>query len=161
MMKRLTLILLFLIALATEAVTAQPPCPPGAPHDPAKREQWFKEMRANKHEFLIRELDLAPAQQAEFFAIYDPMEDALVSLADTARKAEMSVAENPNPTDAELDRATNMLFELKGREYKIEKEAQAKLAKILTKRQLFKLKGAERKFVRALMKHGHSKKDKK
>lgn len=153
-MKRLSLLFALLISLAVQSLSAQPQCQPtGAPHDPAKRDNWFKEMRNNKHEFLIRELDLAPSQQADFFAIYDRMEDEIVSIGDATRKAEMAVANNPNPTDADYDKATDELFELKGREYLIEKEARAQFAKILTKRQLFKLKGAERKFFRALMKH--------
>ncbi len=158
-MKRLSLLFALLLALTVQSVSAQPPCPPGGGHDPAKREQWFKEMRNNKHEFLIRELDLAPSQQAEFFAVYDRMEDALMTIGEAARKAEMAVANNPDPTDKEYDEAINQLFELKGSEYKIEKEAQAEFSKILTKRQLFKLKGAERKFVRALMKHHRPSKD--
>ncbi|MDE5608338.1 MAG: hypothetical protein K2I64_05340 [Muribaculaceae bacterium] len=153
MIKRISLLLVFISALAAQSLMAQPQCPPGAPRDPAKREQWFKEMRNNKHEFLIRELDLAPAQQAEFFAVYDRMEDSLMKLGEATRKAEMSVKETPDPTDKDYDDATNELFELKGREYRIEKDAQAEFSKILTKRQLFRLKGAERKFVRALMKH--------
>lgn len=158
-MKRLTLIFAILVAFSVQTIVAQPQCPPpGGPHDPEKREQWFKEMRQKKHEFLIKELDLAPSQQEQFFAVYDRMETELMKLGEATRQTEMEVAKKSDPTEADYDRATNELFELKGREYQIEKEAKEKLSKILTKRQLFKLKGAERKFVRALMKnHRHGK----
>lgn len=157
-MKRFLTALSLILILAAPAISAHGHCQPDD-HDPAKRQQWFEDMRRNKHEFLIRELDLTQAQQEPFFQVYDAMEDELIRIGEETRKAEKEVRDNENPTDADYDRAINELFELKGREYLVEKGAKEKLAKILTKRQLFKLKGAERKFFRALMKNHRPGKD--
>lgn len=156
-MKRLVINLILALTFLTPMVGINAQCPPPPEKETrgnhAAREQWMKEMRQKKHDFLIRELDLAPSQQEPFFKAYDALEDKIIALGEQARNTEREVKKMENPTDADYDRAIEELYELKGREYLAEKAAQEQFSKILTKRQMFKLKGAERKFFRTLMKH--------
>ena len=75
MNKRFTIFLLILGLLMPIGLMAQNAGEERPGGDAAKREQWFKEIRTKKHEFLIRELELTPEQQEPFFAIYDKMDD--------------------------------------------------------------------------------------
>jgi len=116
-----------------------------------KREAWFKEMRAKKHEFLVRELDLKPEQQEPFFAIYDKMDDELKDINDQTRRLERNVMKKDDATDAEYDAAIDAVYSQRYREWTIENQAKEQFSKILNKRQMLKLKRAEFKFTRALM----------
>lgn len=118
------------------------------------REQWFKEMRDYKHAFLAKELDLSRDQQRKFFPLYDEMEDETAKLNQETRQLEEKIAKTgDNVTDIEYDKATEALFEQKSKEGEIEKSYLKKFQPILSKKQLFMLKGAERKFTRDIMKH--------
>lgn len=118
------------------------------------REQWFKEMRDYKHAFLAKELDLSRDQQRKFFPLYDEMEDETAKLNQETRQLEEKIAKTgDNVTDIEYDKATEALFEQKSKEGEIEKSFLKKFQPILSKKQLFMLKGAERKFTRDIMKH--------
>lgn len=159
-MKKILLNLLCIITLMLPAFTTTAQCPPPPPGEgqaptQAQREQWMMEMRQKKHDFLIKELDLAPSQQEPFFKAYDAMEDKIMALGEQTRRTEKEVKQMEDPTDADYDRAIEELYELKGREYLAEKAGREEFSKILTKRQMFRLKGAERKFFRTLMRHHH------
>ncbi|MCM1297583.1 MAG: Spy/CpxP family protein refolding chaperone [Muribaculaceae bacterium] len=118
------------------------------------RQQFFKEMRDYKHRFLAKELGLTKDQQSKFFPIYDEMEDATTKLNDETREMERRIAESTeNITDLEYEKATEAMFDLKINEGQIEKEYMNKFADILSKKQLFMLKSAEKKFNRELISH--------
>lgn len=118
------------------------------------RQKWFKEMRDYKHNYLAKELDLSREQQRKFFPVYDEMEDETNRLSQETRQLEDKVAkEGDKATDIEYEKATEALFEQKCKEGEIEKTYMKKFQTILSKKQLFQLKGAERKFTRDIMKH--------
>lgn len=118
------------------------------------REKWFKEMRDYKHTFLAKELELSRDQQRKFFPIYDEMEDETGKLVHETRQMEDKVIKDgDNVSDIEYEKAAEILFEQKSKEGEIEKTYMKKFQPILTKKQLFMLKGAERKFTRDIMKH--------
>lgn len=56
-------------------------------------------------------------------------------------------------SDIEYEKAAEAIYELKGRENQIEMKYFKDFKEILTPCQLFKLKDAERDFIRELMKH--------
>ncbi len=69
---------------------------------------------------------------------------------------EQKIREASTVTDLEYDKATEAIYEQKGKEYEIEKSYFDRFASILSKKQLIELKGAERKFPRNPMKqHRH------
>lgn len=147
-MRSVTLITLATsLLLQCSAVSAQRPAN-------EEREKWYKEMRDYKHSFLAKELDLNNEQQRKFFPVYDEMEDETAKLLHETRQMEDRVIKEGNSvTDIEYEKAAEALFEQKSKEGEIEKNYMKKFEPILTKKQLFMLKGAERKFTRDIMKH--------
>lgn len=115
------------------------------------RDRWFKEMHAKKHDFLIKELELTPDQTEPFFAIYDKMDADIRAVGDRTRALEKKAFQNVDTNEADVDAAIEAVYSQRYQEWSIENEAKAKFEKILTKKQMLKLKHAEFKFNRALM----------
>lgn len=117
----------------------------------ADRKKALAEMQAYRREFLVKELEMTKEQQNAFFPIYDKMNAELQKIADDTRALDRSLS--TDATDAELDAASMMQFAQKQREGAVEMEYYDRFKKVLTSKQLYKLKGAERRFTRHLMKH--------
>lgn len=150
-MKPFLLFLLFIPALLCNVQSAaQQP-------SKAQTDRWFNEMRAYKTEFIAKSLELTPEQKEKFVPVYNAMNAELDKIARETRALERSVAKNNHPTDLEYEKATEALFELRSREGDIDRKYYPQLREILTKKQLFKLKSAERRFGRHLMKHREGK----
>lgn len=127
-----------------------------------KRDTWFKEMQQLKRDYLVKKLNITREQQTKFFPLYDQMENEKKKLFDQTRAMEKSVAEKGDKaTDLELEKASDAIVEMKGRESAIEKKYYARFRQILTPRQIFKLHDAERKFQRQMVKEHHKKKNQK
>ena len=146
MIKRFSLLLLMIGLLMPMAAVA------GDADDTAKREQWFKEMRQKKHEFLVKELGLTDEQKEPFFIVYDRMEDELRDINDQTRRLERSVIKNEKAGESEYNAAIDAIYSQRYREGLVENSYKDKLGAILTKAQMIQLKKAEFKFTRALMK---------
>lgn len=123
--------------------------------DAGKRQKWLKDMRQYKHEFLIKQLNLTREQRDKFFALYDKMEDEINSLNSETREMERRIYDNPDGqvTDLEYELATKALVDLKGKECEIERGYYEQMADVVSKKQLFELKKAERDFSMQMMKH--------
>ena len=162
-MKRLSILLLIISLFAQlSTIDAQ------QKRSKEERQQWFKEMREYKHNFLIKELDLDKEQQEAFFPIYDAMEDETFKLHHGTRKLQRDLSKkDADVTDIEYEKAAEALFELKYKEAQIELKYFEQFKNVLTKKQSFLLKKAENKYTRHLMrqhdkqKRNRSKKDKK
>ncbi len=131
--------------------------------DDGQYSEWVKGVREYKHKYLAKELELSRDQQRKFFALYDQMEDEAVRLNNEVRELEGRIyRQGDEATEADIDAATQAIFNLKTREGAIELNYLPKFKEILTKQQLFKLKGAERKFMREMIKyHRHRRGPKK
>ena len=125
------------------------------------RKQFFKEIREFKHKFLARELNLSKEQEQKFFPIYDQMEDETDKIQEETRAMENKLRETPEPSDLEYEKATDAIFEQKMKEGEIEKSYLEKFRTVLTNKQLFNLKNAERNFNLDLMKQHHRLRQKK
>lgn len=119
---------------------------------PEAREKYVTEIRQYKHQFIAKELELTREQQNAFFPVYDEMEDRLMKLNDETRELEKRVLSNPQASEPELQGAASAVYSQRLREGEIESEYFAKFQKILSNRQLLRLKNTERKFTRQLMK---------
>lgn len=149
-MSRISILLFVFAAVSLNSLStfAQQPRPDGP-----DRQKWFNEVRNVKHDFLAKELDLSKDQQKAFFEAYDEMEDRLNQLNAETRRIEESTLADADATDAELEAASQAVYELKGKECLIEYEYLDKFKKVLSPRQLLQLKSAERKFTQQLMNH--------
>lgn len=132
----------------------------GAPEQ-SRRDKWFKEMQAKKHDYFIRRLELTDEQQEPFFAVYDKMERDLRAIDRETRELERSVSEKAEATDAEHDAAIDAVYSQRYREWVVETKAKEELSLILTRKQMLDLKRVEFEFTRALMKHRRQFKDRK
>ncbi len=141
------------MALATMPVFAQP-----KNHSKPDRKEWMAKMREVKHDFIAKELQLTDAQKKDFFEVYDKWQAARHGVEQDARQREKAVEEKGDAaTDAELDAVIADQFAVEERLSKVDKEYLPQLRKTLTRRQLSKMKHAERKFLRKLMdKHNDS-----
>lgn len=128
------------------------------PQHEASFTEWAKEMREYKHKFLAKELELSREQQRKFFVLYDQMEDELEQLNSESRTLDEEIkAKGDEVTDDDYERASEKLFNIRTREGAIDLKYYDKFKEILTKRQLFQLKGAERKFTREMVKYYRNK----
>lgn len=126
------------------------------------RQRWFKEMRQYKHDFLVKELDMTQEQQDRFFPLYDKMESEKHAIDKQTRQLERDIiAKGEQATDLEYEKAAEAAYELDGKKNAIEMRYFKEYKSILSKKQLFKLKCAERKFTRNIMLHRKKATDKK
>lgn len=125
-----------------------------------ERRVWAEKMRDLKHKYLVQELNLSRDQQNEFFPLYDAMEDELIALNQQARDMEIKLENASAASDLEFTSAARTMFEQKDKEYKIEMAYFPKFEKILSPKQLFRLKAAERAFMgKVVRKHGRMRHD--
>ncbi|MEE0979017.1 MAG: hypothetical protein UH625_06385 [Muribaculaceae bacterium] len=128
---------------------------------PDDRKKFFEEIREYKHKFLARELALSKEQEQKFFPIYDQMEDETNKLQEETRNLENKIREQDDASDLEYEKATDALFELKMKEGEIEKSYLEQFRSVLSNKQLFNLKNAERNFSRDLFKQHNRLRQKK
>lgn len=114
------------------------------------RNRYVTQIRAYKHDFIIKELDLTKEQQNTFFDLYDNMEDRIMDLGTETRSIERdALSESASPEAVEA--AAAALYRQKAQEGEIETEYFEKFKNILSARQLVLLKQAERKFNQQLL----------
>lgn len=154
-MNRFT-ILIFIIMLGIGKAAGQ------APGEDREMRQWMKDIREYKHDFIAKKLDMSREQQNKFFPLYDKMDDEILKINTETRMLERKTYETPEEsvTDLEYDMAIQAIYELKSKESAIENQYLEQFKEILTKRQLFLLKGAEKSFSMQMMRRHHQIKDK-
>ena len=117
------------------------------------RKEWFKQLRCYKHDFLTKELSLTKEQQEKFFPLYDEMENQIHKAQHEAMMMEHNINKSTTSvSDLEYEKATEAMVEVKSKEASIEGQYLPKFREVLSAKQLFKLKQAERKFTQELMK---------
>ena len=138
-MKRIAAILILVVAIAT-GVTAQ-----------NGRTRFATDMYQAKHEMIIQELGLTQTQQKQFMPLYEQMEREIYEVNRNARALANEVEKKKNPSDRDYEAAASALSNTRVREGEIEAKYFDKVAKILSKKQLFQLKQAEVKFTREML----------
>lgn len=118
----------------------------------SERAQWMSEMRQYKRNYFVKELDLTREQQNKFFPLYEEMEDKTMKIDNEARTMERRISESADATDTEYEKGAEALYDARLQTAQTEKEYMEKFKTILSKKQLFKLKGVERQFARDMMK---------
>lgn len=138
--------------MALQSVSAQKPRKPFSEED---RQRFRSEVRAYKHEFIARELELSREQQREFFPVYDEMDDEIDRISTETRELERRVAAKDDATDVELEAAARAVYGQKKAEGDVEESYFERFKQILSPRQMLRLRHAERKFMQKLMRQHH------
>lgn len=125
------------------------------------RKEWMSELRNYKHAFFKKDLNLSREQEAAFFKAYDEMDDEIIRIGEETRSLERKINSDDNASETEIESAARAMFEQKKKEADVELRYFDEFSKILTKRQLLKLKETERRFNRALLKHSTTKRGEK
>lgn len=126
--------------------------------DGGKRDDWKKELQEFKYQYLTQEVQLTEDQQKPFFELYSQME-AEKAKAGRECRALKKKAKADGATDEDYEAAVNAMIDLKLLEAQIEKRYYEQFKTILSKKQLYLLKVAEREFNKKLMKMQKGKKD--
>lgn len=145
--------LALLLTATTAPIQAQTPVSTETTSAEYSREQYINEIRAYKHDFLARDLELSRERQRAFFQSYDAMEDELLRLNEETRELERSINDNADASDVELEAAAIAIYGQKGKEAEIEARYLEVFKEQLTPRQLVRLRSAERRFNQYLMRH--------
>lgn len=119
------------------------------------REQWMTEIQQYKRNYFAKELGLSKEQQARFFPLYEEMETETHRIDEESRVMEKRVSEASDATDLEYEKAAEAMFDAKVKEAAVERDYMDKFKEILNRKQLFELKGVERKFSREMMRQHH------
>lgn len=118
-----------------------------------ERTEWFRKLKEAKHNYLTKELDLTEAQQENFFLLYDAKERERHAAERKVRTLEKEVRrKGDSATDEDYNRAIAAQYESNHEMARIESKYEKEFRKVLTKRQLFKLRRAEFGFQHKLMK---------
>jgi len=151
-MKHLIALALILVAFVSGAST--PSFPADEQPSEADRAKWMEEMKQHQNDFIAKELDLTAKQKADFLPLYNKMREETFQASRAARQKARAVRKKGDAaTDADYEAATQAYLDFRTREAEIVKGYYKKFSHILSKKQLFKLDGAERKFDRMLMQH--------
>ena len=136
MKKFLLFILIFICSLGTSMI-AQDRC-----NNPGKQRE-FKEF---KMKFLAQELDLKESQQERFFELYDKMMSEKKAAFAKVHAMEKKMREGKDITDADYDRFQALMDEARAKDLEIDRRYDSEFLKVISKKQLFKMKEAEGKF---------------
>lgn len=140
-LRRILLIIAAVASMAVQCAMAQTQA----------REQWMDQINQYKRTYFTKELDLNAQQQTKFFQLYDEMTEQTDRIDREARAMEQRLTDASDVTDLEYEKATEAMFDAKVQQAEVEKAYMVRFKDILTRKQLFKLKGVERKFSREMM----------
>lgn len=116
-------------------------------HSDKDKAQRHKEMMEFKLDFLADEIDLKEDQKKQFNELYMQMDKERRAIFKKIKTAEKSISGNKDASEADYDRAMKEISAAKTEMAQVEKKYDEKFATILSKKQMFKLKEAENKFM--------------
>lgn len=112
------------------------------------KEARKKEMLEFKLNFLAEEMQLRDDQKKQFNEVYTMMENERRAVFGRLKAAEKKIKENKAASEADYERANKEIADAKNQMAAIETKYDAKFAKFLTKKQIYKMKEAEEKFMK-------------
>lgn len=120
-----------------------------------KKKADIERFKAEKKAFLIKETEMTEQEAAEFFPIYDKMQDEKFQLNRSVRKQIKAAARSEKEvSDEEYIRIVEAVDDLPAREAEIGKRYTEQFRRILSPEKMFRYKMAEIKFTHELLK-GH------
>lgn len=118
--------------------------------------KMFKEIQEYKVKFLCQEMELKDDQISKFTELYDKMNEEKRLNFESMRRLEKKL--KSDATEAEYKEVSEKISECKLKDAQIDKEYDAKFAKFLSQKQIYKMKTAEEKFRRKMHEMRHKKK---
>lgn len=109
-----------------------------------------REFDAQKVAFFTQELDLAPAEAAVFWPLYNEMRKKMRECERNMRRQEMEVNKNPNLTEAQAKEAIGKRLAAEEKIFDLKKEYYLKMIAVVPALKVWKLDGTESKFHRQL-----------
>lgn len=152
MTKHLLLILALIMGCSASAIAQKP--------NGKKGDNMMKELQEFKIKFIAQEIDLKDSQKAEFVELYNEMCAKRLEVMRDAWKMERDLKNNKDATEADYQAVTEAMTKAKAKDAEIEKSYDEKFAKILSQKQIYKMKEAEDEFRKKMaeMRHKHGKK---
>lgn len=125
-----------------------------------KSENMMKELQEFKIKFIAQEIDLKESQKADFVELYSEMNSKRIEVMRDAWKMERELKKNKDASEADYQAVTDAMTKAKAKDAEIEKSYDEKFAKILSQKQIYKMKEAEEEFRKKMteMRHKHGKK---
>lgn len=124
----------------------------------SKGSGWSKEMLDYKHDFIAEQTQMTQSQRDKFMPLYEAMEKEIYAVnKETGELARKVHNTSRSVTDHEYTNAARAMSGVKAKEGQIESKYFDKFSKILSPKQMFLLKQAERKFTRQMISKGKRK----
>lgn len=143
---------LFLVLVAAVPVMAD------KKQDGKKNAEMMKELQDFKIKYLIQEAEITKEQQPEFIKLYTEMSNAKLSLIKAAHDRHKVLKDKESPTDEEYNSVSEEMAGARSAEGAVDMKYYREFKKLLSPKQLYKLKDAEMKFNRKMMKMRDKKK---
>lgn len=124
------------------------------------KEARRKEMLEFKLDYLAKEIDLRDDQKKQFNELYTQMEVERRAIYKKIKKAEKSVADK-DASEAAYEKASKEIQAARAEMVQIEQQYDEKFASFLSKKQMFKLREAEGKFMQKMQDCKEKRKSKK
>ncbi|MDX2303260.1 MAG: hypothetical protein NW226_10690 [Microscillaceae bacterium] len=110
-----------------------------------------EEIEKIKKEFVTNRINLTEEQAEKFWPVYDAYTQERIKLRRQVQKLKQS-GFSMAATDEQLKASIDQMFELREKEFKLDKEVKTKLLEVLTVRQLAELYRSEQEFLQAIIK---------
>lgn len=146
MLRKILLTLLIIFAIGATPIAAQRDGGKGKRHS-----EMIKDVQEFKIKYIIQEAEITKEQQAEFIRLYTEMSNAKLTLLKAHAEKHKALAANPSPTDNDYNKVSEEIAESKSAEGAIDKSYYLQFKKILTPKQLYKMKEAELHFNSKMM----------
>lgn len=138
------ILLLFVAVLLAFPVAAQQK---GQKRNKAEMRREFREF---KIKYIAQEIEVSPAQIKEFTELYSQMEEERHKVFSATRKLERSVKANKNATEKDYQALSEAMTEAKAKDAAISKRYDEEFSRLLTAKQVYKMKDAEESFRRKM-----------
>lgn len=109
-----------------------------------------KEIIEFKTNFIADEMELKDDVRKKFIEVYTQMENERRAVFKQMKQIEKDIKNNKNATEADYDKATKETNQAKRKMADIEASYEKKFATFLTKKQIYKMKEAEEKFIKTM-----------
>ena len=119
-----------------------------------KGQDRLEQFKAEKRAYLIKEIGMTPAEEKQFFPLYDELQNKKFQLNRKVRGEMKRIAHSTTPiSEKEYAASAAAITDLPLQEALLEKEYFEKFKKILSSKTLFLYKRAEMLFAKKILKH--------